>query len=81
MKQFLIIVFLFSCFFGFSQNEQLADNYFKRGEFEKALISYQKLYEKNKGNYKYLYKLVETHQQLEQYDDAQISSVRANFQK
>ena len=72
MKQFLLIVFLFSCAFGFSQNEQLADNYFKRGEFEKALISYQKLYEKNKGNYKYLFKLVETHQQLEQYDDAQI---------
>ncbi|WP_033957298.1 tetratricopeptide repeat protein [Psychroserpens jangbogonensis] len=72
MKQFLLIIFLFSCAFGFSQNDQLADNYFKRGEFEKALISYQKLYEKNKGNYKYVYKLVETHQQLEQYDEAQI---------
>ncbi len=72
MKQFLFILFLFSCVFGFSQNEQLADDYFKRGEFEKALISYQKLYEINKGNYKYIYKLVETHQQLEQYDDAQI---------
>ena len=72
MKQFLLIVFLFSGAFGFSQDDQLADNYFKRGEFEKALISYQKLYEKNKGNYKYVYKLVETHQQLEQYDEAQI---------
>lgn len=71
MKQFLLIVFLFSCVLGFSQDEQLADDYFKRGEFEKALISYQKLYEKNKGNYKYLYKLVETYQQLEQYDEAQ----------
>jgi len=72
MKQFFFIIFLFSFGFGFSQNEQLADNYFKRGEFEKALISYQKLYEKNKGNYKYIYKLIETHQQLEQYDEAQI---------
>ncbi|MFK7780727.1 tetratricopeptide repeat protein [Psychroserpens sp.] len=72
MKQFLIIIFIFSCMLGSSQNEQLADSYFKRGEFEKALISYKKLYEKNQGNYKYLYKLIETHQQLEQYDDAQI---------
>lgn len=72
MKQFFFIIFLFSFGFGFSQNEQLADNYFKRGEFEKALISYQKLYEKNKGNYKYIYKLIETHQQLEQYGEAQI---------
>ncbi|WP_435413697.1 tetratricopeptide repeat protein [Psychroserpens mesophilus] len=72
MKQFLLIVLLISFSFGFSQNEQLADDYFKRGEFEKALITYQKLYEKNKGNYKYIYKLVETYQQLERYDDAQI---------
>jgi tetratricopeptide (TPR) repeat protein len=72
MKQFLLIIVLFNCVFVFSQDEQLADNYFKRGEFKKALISYQKLYEQNKGNYKYIYKLVETHQQLEQYDEAQI---------
>ncbi|WP_323789147.1 tetratricopeptide repeat protein [Psychroserpens sp.] len=72
MKQFLLIIFLFNCVIGFSQDEQLADNYFKRGEFEKALITYQKLYEKNKGNYTYIYKLVETYQQLEQYDNAQI---------
>lgn len=72
MKQFLLIAFLLNCVFAYSQEEQLADNYFKRGEFEKALISYQKLYEKNKGNYKYIYKLVETFQQLEQYNEAQI---------
>ena len=72
MKHFLLIVLLLNFWVGFSQNEQLADDYFKRGEFEKALITYQKLYEKNKGSYKYIYKLVETYQQLERYDDAQI---------
>lgn len=72
MKQFLLIILFCTSVFGFSQNEQLADGYFKRGEFDKALISYQKLYEKHKGNYKYLYKLIETHQQLEHYDDVQI---------
>ncbi len=72
MKQLLCILLL-SCFsFSWSQNEQLADDYFKRGQFEKALITYQKLHENNKGNYKYIYKLVETYQQLEQYDNAQI---------
>ncbi|MEY8849682.1 tetratricopeptide repeat protein [Psychroserpens sp. XS_ASV72] len=72
MKQILLILFLCFCSFGWSQDEELADDYFKRGEFEKALVIYQKLYESNKGNYKYIYKLVETHQQLEQYDEAQI---------
>ncbi len=66
----LICVFLISAF-GFSQNEQLALNYFKNGEFEKALISYKKLYEANKGNSNYLLKIVQTHQQLEQFNLAE----------
>ncbi|MCF6295910.1 MAG: hypothetical protein L3J25_09500 [Flavobacteriaceae bacterium] len=66
----LICVFLISTF-GFSQNEQLALNYFKNGEFEKALISYKKLYEANKGNSNYLLKIVQTHQQLEQFNLAE----------
>ncbi|WP_299223013.1 tetratricopeptide repeat protein [uncultured Psychroserpens sp.] len=71
MKHFILLFFILGFTCGFSQSEQLADDYFKRGEFEKALLSYQKLYDKNKGNYKYIYKLVKTHQQLEQYDEAQ----------
>lgn len=71
MKQFFFILLCLSINLSWSQNEQLAEDYFKKGEFEKALISYQKLYENNKGNYKYIYKLVATYQQLERYDDAQ----------
>lgn len=65
---------IFSCalfFMGFlsdAQSDFLAKDYFEKGEFEKALISYQKLYEKNKGNLNYLIKIVEIHQQLENYD-------------
>ena len=55
----------------FSQNDQLADDYFKRGEFDKALISYKKLNEKRKSS-KYTYKIVETLQQLERFDEAQL---------
>lgn len=75
MKRILLLL-IFIGSVGFSQtlsnrNEQLADNYFDRGEFEKALISYQKLNEEHPNNYQYLYKLVKTHQQLEQYTQAE----------
>ena len=75
MKQFLTLVFLLVFGLGFSQSEQLADDYFNRGEFEKALVSYQKLNEKQK-NSKYIYKIIETLQQLERYDDAQAMIVQ-----
>ncbi|MGC1473001.1 MAG: tetratricopeptide repeat protein [Psychroserpens sp.] len=70
MRRFLLL-FTF-CSYGiiFSQSEQLADDYFSRGEFEKALLSYQKLNEKKK-NSKYVYKIIETLQQLERYNDAE----------
>ncbi|MDG5490839.1 tetratricopeptide repeat protein [Psychroserpens sp. SPM9] len=69
MKQYLIIAFLLIFGSSFSQSEQLAEDYFNRGEFEKALLSYQKLNEK-KNNSKYIYKIIETLQQLERYDEA-----------
>nr|WP_321229093.1 tetratricopeptide repeat protein [uncultured Psychroserpens sp.] len=71
MRQIIISLTLLSCSLLFSQNEQLADDYFKRGEFDKALISYQKLNE-NKKSSKYIYKIIETLQQLERYDEAQV---------
>ncbi len=46
----------------------LAKDYFDKGEFEKALISYQKLNEANQNNSNYFFKIVQIHQQLEQYD-------------
>jgi tetratricopeptide (TPR) repeat protein len=54
-----------------AQSEQLALDYFNSGEFEKALIFYNRLYENNKGNSNYLLKIVEIHQQLEQFDKAE----------
>jgi tetratricopeptide (TPR) repeat protein len=70
MRRILIFLTLFSCGLIFSQSEQLAEDYFNRGEFEKALLSYQKLNEKKKSS-KYIYKIIETLQQLERYDEAQ----------
>ena len=43
MKKLIFLFTLLCSLFVFSQNEQLAQNYFDKGEFEKALISYQEL--------------------------------------
>ena len=67
-----ICCFLFS-FNVFSQNDDaLAKSYFNTGEFEKALISYQSLYSNKKNNLNYFFRIVEIHQQLEQYDIAEL---------
>ena len=71
MNKLIYIFCFFCCFSSFSQNEELAKDYFDRGEFQKALISYQKLYEEKKGNINYFMRIVEIHQQLEQLDIAE----------
>ncbi|HEX9827859.1 MAG TPA: tetratricopeptide repeat protein [Flavobacteriaceae bacterium] len=70
MKRSIFIVGLLLSMFAFSQSEEIADDYFKRGEFEKALITYQKLNENN-NNFNISYKIISTLQQLERYDEAQ----------
>ena len=68
------IIFLFSLFYsliGFSQNEQLAQNYFEKGEFEKALVSFQELLTAQPGNGYYFQKTIECQQQLKQYGVAE----------
>ena len=68
------IIFLFSLFYsliGFSQNDQLAQNYFEKGEFEKALVSFQELLTRQPGNGYYFQKTVECQQQLKQYEVAE----------
>ncbi|MFD1062816.1 tetratricopeptide repeat protein [Winogradskyella litorisediminis] len=50
----------------------IGDEYFKKGEFGKALLVYKKLYEAKPYSYNYIYKMIDTHQQLEQYDEARL---------
>lgn len=70
--RFLLMLFLFVSVGVFSQEDILAKEYFKKGEFKKALASFQKLNQKNPGNISYLVQLVKTHQQLEQYNEAEL---------
>lgn len=68
-KLFLYISILFFVA-GFAQNEQLAQNYFEKGEFEKALVIYQDLEKKQPNNTFYIQKIMATYQQMQQYDKA-----------
>lgn len=73
VKQFLLIaLIIISLNFSFAQNnEVLADSYYKKGDFKKALVIYKNLFKEKPYNYKYVFKLVDTHQQLEQFNDAE----------
>ncbi len=69
-KKLFLLLFLFTLALQ-AQNEQLAQNYFDRGEFEKALISYQDLLKSQPGNANYFDKVIESQQQLLQFDKAE----------
>lgn len=71
MLKFFLYFLVFLPFCVLAQNDQLAQNYYEKGEFEKALISYQDLFKNQPSNNLYFQRLVESHQQLEQLDQAQ----------
>lgn len=71
MKKFLAIVLLFVTIGVSAQNEQLANNYFDRGDFDKALVSYEELLKSQEGNSNYFQRVIECYQQLQQFDKAE----------
>ncbi|GGB78602.1 hypothetical protein GCM10007424_18440 [Flavobacterium suaedae] len=70
-KKLIIYLLLLLPILAIAQSEQLADNYFEKGEFEKALVIYESLDEKSPGNISYAQQMVACYQQLEQYDKAE----------
>ncbi|MFT4668860.1 MAG: tetratricopeptide (TPR) repeat protein [Ulvibacter sp.] len=54
-----------------AQSSILAKNYFDQGEYEKAIIIYEKLVSQNPGRLDFLKSLVEANQQLKQFDIAE----------
>ncbi|MDR6968945.1 tetratricopeptide (TPR) repeat protein [Flavobacterium arsenatis] len=70
MKHLFLYIFLFFTLASFAQNEQLAQNYFEKGDFEKALIAYEELLKNQPGNNLYFQKVVEANQQLSNFDKA-----------
>ena len=72
MKKLFLTLFFFSfSLFVRPQSEQLAQNYFDRGEFEKAQIAYEDLLKSQPNNFNYFQKVVECYQQLSQFDKAE----------
>ncbi|MFD2588776.1 tetratricopeptide repeat protein [Croceitalea marina] len=68
-------VFCFFCFFSLvsinGQDDFLAKQYFGDGEFEKAVVFYEKLVKKNPRRTDYSEGLIACYQQLERYEEAE----------
>lgn len=70
MRIFFIIISFFSFQLVVSQNLQIANNYFEQGKLEKAVVSYEELYETNKGSSQIIIGLAKCYRQLERFDEA-----------
>jgi len=71
MKKLLLGCLLFCSLFAYSQNDQLAQNYFDKGDFEKAKITYEDLLKTAPSNSYYFQKVIECYQQLQLLDQAE----------
>ena len=65
------LMLFFCCFFLqiYAQEPQLASQYFRNGEYEKAASLYKTLQEKNPYNANYLNALIDCYQQLEKFEE------------
>lgn len=71
MKNFFIYIVLLWSGFAFSQNEQLAQYYYDKGDFDKAKISYEELLKGSPSNTQYFLRTIDCYQQLQQFDLAE----------
>ena len=71
MKKLFLHIALFFSLVCFSQNEQLAQYYYDKGDFEKAKISFEELLKEMPQNSQYFQKTIDCYQQLQQFDVAE----------
>lgn len=71
MKKLFLHIALFFSLVCFSQNEQLAQYYYDKGDFEKAKISFEELLKSAPHNYQYFQKTIDCYQQLQLFDVAE----------
>jgi len=67
MKKLFLHIALFFSLVCFSQNEQLAQYYYDKGDFEKAKISFEELLKSSPQNYQYFTRVVDCYQQLQDF--------------
>lgn len=71
MRNLIFLLLLVLGASAIAQSELLAKNYFNQGEYEKALTIYEKLYRQTPGRLDYLKALVESNQQLENFEESE----------
>ncbi|CAM3457182.1 tetratricopeptide repeat protein [Zobellia roscoffensis] len=71
MKALYSIAILLITFSAVAQEDFLAKQYFNDGDFDKAVVYYEKLAKKNPRRTDYTEALIATYQQLERYTDAE----------
>ena len=71
MKKLFLHIALFFSLFCFSQNEQLAQYYFDKGDFEKARISFEELVKETPQNGQYFQRTIDCYQQLQLFNIAE----------
>lgn len=71
MKKLFLHISLFFSLVCFSQNEQLAQYYYDKADFEKAKISYEELLKEIPQNSQYFLRTIDCYQQLQQFDIAE----------
>jgi tetratricopeptide (TPR) repeat protein len=80
MKKLFLYIVLFFSLSCFSQNDQLAQYYYDKGDFEKALVSYQELLDGLPSNPFYFQRKIDCLQQLQQFDPAE-KAIQERFNK
>jgi tetratricopeptide (TPR) repeat protein len=80
MKKLFLHITLFFSLICFSQNEQLAQYYYDKGDFEKAKISYEELLKEIPLNSQYFLRIIDCSQQLQQFESAE-KAIQERFNK
>ena len=73
MKSLICLFFgMFTFVLSAQTDYDLAENYFNKGEFEKALILYQKLHTSNPTNSNLVFRIIEIKQELQHFDEVEM---------
>ena len=80
MKKLFLHIALFFSLVCFSQNDQLAQYYYDKGDFEKARIGYEELLKDQPFNSQYFQRTIDCYQQLQLYDVAE-KAIRERLDK
>ena len=71
MKKILLFLLFFNTLYVSSQNVQMAYDYFRKGEYEKAANIYEKLFNKNRYNSQYYRYLLKSYQEMDAFNKAE----------